>query len=816
MAQSNTVKFEVAPSNNYVYQSTVVDDLVIYTSSSNQRLLFGTGSNTTASLIVTSNNVGIGKSNPAYALDVNGVVNAASLYVGGAPYIGSQFANSNNIVYLLSSNVGIGLSNPQYKFQVEGDMAIKGNINIQNYISMMGLALMKRSSNLANITAVNIPGWNASASGTSISSSNFIAFQNSNSTEYARFTPAGRLGMNTSNPQALIETFNFDRFPRESLTWSQSNITTYTALSDTYSNLSPFVIKASTARPANAFPVINAFDANSNQYISAASVYTSGIPNTTYQTNVSGCNYPGEWLEFSSTYAINLTRMYILANVNNFVLAASSNSGSTWSLVYYTQSNFTNQYNFHTLNTSNNMFSTYRFIATKLVSTDSNLAVTTLKLYGNTSPTASSFISDNTINVRSGTFSVTGNFEAVPDTLAMTRSNGPFEYPPTSMTNSNTSITGQFHGNGQYLAKASTNNTEKQAWKAFDKDSNTTWSSSTNAYNASTGIYTANTYTTQLTSGTTLAGEWLQVQFPCSVILSSMAIKPVLGSTTYNATSYAWATLRSPSAFALLGSEDESSWYMVVSYSNITDWDTSGQAALKTFTMPVTQSAYKYYRLTIQSVGQAFSGDGASEAFAEIADLRFYGNLPAMTTFDDKGCCFTTNIGINTTRPQAPLDIFGNARVIGNISVSNISLSNFGNVTIFTSNNFIGIGKSNPGYALEVVGDIYASGNVIAFSDCNYKTNLVYINDALEKINALSGYTYTFINDPKPVPSRYAGLLAQDVAKVLPEVVMQADDAKLGISYGNMMGIVVNAIKELKQSIDQIKTQLENLQLQRL
>lgn len=809
MAQSNTVKFEVAPSINYVYESTAVDDLVIYTSSSNQRLLFGTGSNTKASLVVTSNNIGIGKSNPAYALDVNGVVNASSLYVGGAPYIGSQFANSNNIVYLMGSNVGIGISNPEYKFQVEGDIAVKGNINIQNYLAMRGLALMKRSSNLANITTVSVPGWNATATGTSISSSNFIGFQNSNNTEYARFTPQGRLGINTSNPQALIEAFNFARFPRESLTWTQSNITTYTALSDTYSNLSPFVIKASSARAANAFPVNRAFDASSNQYISADSVYTSGLPNGTYLTNVSGSNYPGEWIEFASPYAINLSRLYVLANVNSFVLAASSNTGSTWSLVYYTQSNLTNQYNFHTITTSNNLFSTYRLIATKLISTDSNLAMTNLKLYGNIGPAAASLISDNTIHVNNGTLNVTGRFEAVPDTMAMTRSNGPFEYPPAAMTDSNTTITGQFHGNGPYSAKSSTNAAGKQGWKAFDKDSNTTWSTSTNTYNASTGIYTANTYNTQLASGSTVTGEWVQMKFPGSVILSSMAIKPVSGTTTYNSTSYAWAALRSPSSFALLGSEDESAWYMVSSHSNITDWDVSGQAAVKTFAISQTQNAYKYYRLTIQAVGQAFSGVGASEAFAEIAELTLNGNLPAMATFDDDGCVFnSTNVGINTTRPQNPLDIIGNARIIGNISVSNISLSNFGNVTIYTSNNYIGIGKSNPGYALEVIGDIYASGNIAAFSDCNYKTNLVYISNALEKINTLSGYTYNFINDPTPAPTRYAGLLAQDVIEVLPEVVMQAEDAKLSISYGNMMGLVVNAIKELKESVDDIKQRL--------
>lgn len=62
--------------------------------------------------VTATGNVGIGTTSPAYPLDVAGVVNAQSLYVNGAPYVGSQWSNSAANVFIMNSNIGIGLSNP--------------------------------------------------------------------------------------------------------------------------------------------------------------------------------------------------------------------------------------------------------------------------------------------------------------------------------------------------------------------------------------------------------------------------------------------------------------------------------------------------------------------------------------------------------------------------------------------------------------------------------------------------------------------------------------------------------------------------------
>ncbi|MGL5100822.1 MAG: tail fiber domain-containing protein, partial [Fusobacteriaceae bacterium] len=109
-------------------------------------------------------------------------------------------------------------------------------------------------------------------------------------------------------------------------------------------------------------------------------------------------------------------------------------------------------------------------------------------------------------------------------------------------------------------------------------------------------------------------------------------------------------------------------------------------------------------------------------------------------------------------------------------------------------------------------GNVVASGNVTAYSDIRLKKDLVIISDAVNKINQLNGYTYTRIDNGE----RCSGVVAQEVQKVLPEVVLKtkasegAEDQTdtLSIAYGNMVGLLIEGIKELKREIDDLKSQL--------
>jgi hypothetical protein len=113
---------------------------------------------------------------------------------------------------------------------------------------------------------------------------------------------------------------------------------------------------------------------------------------------------------------------------------------------------------------------------------------------------------------------------------------------------------------------------------------------------------------------------------------------------------------------------------------------------------------------------------------------------------------------------------------------------------LYTTSN-VGIGTSTPAYTLDVVGDIYASGNITELSDIRKKKNLQIIETPIEKVKKLNGYTYE-MDDKK-----YTGLVAQEVLEVLPEAVVGDEEKGYGLAYGNIVGLLVEAIKNLNRRI---------------
>ena len=123
-------------------------------------------------------------------------------------------------------------------------------------------------------------------------------------------------------------------------------------------------------------------------------------------------------------------------------------------------------------------------------------------------------------------------------------------------------------------------------------------------------------------------------------------------------------------------------------------------------------------------------------------------------------------------------------------------LHNAGDATkIYYNGGNVGIGVDNPNSKLVVDGDIYATGDVIASSDRRLKTDIKRIENALDKVCAIGGYTYVMNDKPS------TGLIAQEVLEVLPEVVHGSEETSYSLAYGNVIGLLVEAIKELKEKI---------------
>jgi len=118
-----------------------------------------------------------------------------------------------------------------------------------------------------------------------------------------------------------------------------------------------------------------------------------------------------------------------------------------------------------------------------------------------------------------------------------------------------------------------------------------------------------------------------------------------------------------------------------------------------------------------------------------------------------------------------------------------------------------GVGTAASG----TTGEIRATNNITAYySDDRLKTKLSGIESALEKLCSLSGFFYEANETAQALgydPVREVGLSAQEVQKVLPEIVVPApiDAQYLTIRYERLAPLIVEAIKELKAEVDELK-----------
>jgi hypothetical protein len=114
--------------------------------------------------------------------------------------------------------------------------------------------------------------------------------------------------------------------------------------------------------------------------------------------------------------------------------------------------------------------------------------------------------------------------------------------------------------------------------------------------------------------------------------------------------------------------------------------------------------------------------------------------------------------------------------------------------------------------ALSVTGEITASGDVTAFSDERLKSNITTIEDALDKVKAMRGVMFDKTDSLSGDLRQSIGVIAQEVEQVLPEVVH--NDSNTGyksVAYGNIVGVLIEAIKEQQSQIENLIQEVEFL-----
>ena len=163
-------------------------------------------------------------------------------------------------------------------------------------------------------------------------------------------------------------------------------------------------------------------------------------------------------------------------------------------------------------------------------------------------------------------------------------------------------------------------------------------------------------------------------------------------------------------------------------------------------------------------------------------ELNLYSNdTLALKLETDQDARFYGKVGIGKS-PVSTLDITGTIHASGNISGSSVSSS----------------------------GDILADGDVVAYnsSDERLKDNIQIIEGSLDKIDGIRGVEFDW-NEKSPGWARErghdVGVIAQEVQKVLPEIVVERKNGYLGVDYKRLVPLLIESVKELKQEVEELK-----------
>jgi len=127
----------------------------------------------------------------------------------------------------------------------------------------------------------------------------------------------------------------------------------------------------------------------------------------------------------------------------------------------------------------------------------------------------------------------------------------------------------------------------------------------------------------------------------------------------------------------------------------------------------------------------------------------------------------------------------------------------------------VGIGTTTPAYKLDVAGTVNASGGYTQVSDVKFKKDITSIESPLNKVLNIRGVSYNWkkeeYKDKGFAEGRHYGVIGQEIEKVLPEVVKESPNGEKGVSYTELIPVLIEAVKEQQKMIEELKAEVRQL-----
>jgi trimeric autotransporter adhesin len=219
------------------------------------------------------------------------------------------------------------------------------------------------------------------------------------------------------------------------------------------------------------------------------------------------------------------------------------------------------------------------------------------------------------------------------------------------------------------------------------------------------------------------------------------------------------------------------------------------------------------------------NGNGTASHFNYLNTSVNY--IRGVTYFDGASAYFTGgNLGVGTASPVAKLHVTGGEfRLMnasgqhthfnyGNLSTNYIrGVTYFDTASVYFTGGNVGIGTTSPSYKLHVVGDIYTTGTYQG-SDLRLKKNVQNLGYGLREVMRLRPVSYEW-KDRATGPATF-GLIAQEVATIMPELVGRSQDeaGMLSLNYVGLVPVLVKAAQEQDAKIGELKAENAELRAQ--
>ena len=193
-----------------------------------------------------------------------------------------------------------------------------------------------------------------------------------------------------------------------------------------------------------------------------------------------------------------------------------------------------------------------------------------------------------------------------------------------------------------------------------------------------------------------------------------------------------------------------------------------------------------------QAAAIAAVTNGAGAAFDTLKEIQ-----DAMATDSELSSAIASVTASATATAAADATAKANAALADAKAYADANDNN----TTYSAGNGLSLSGTTFSMSGSYTGSFTASGDVTAYSDESLKTNIQTIDNALDRVEAVRGVTFDRIADG----STSTGVVAQELLAVLPEAVHTDANGVHSVAYGNITGLLIEAVKELSAEVKELK-----------